>query len=281
MLQESVFGNKPTFHCASAEAVKAAAAAQAAVSPLHPAEVPKAGSRQTLSDRPDAVNRLTGKRLAPALGNRTLNPAKKVRTAEESDNSEHLTEPQHDISPVMQTQQADVHPSQHQPKARRVIPEQIISAVDQTKSAHISISPGAYRSLPEMIEADQCRKSSSTGKRAYLDRRHVSQASPLAPHGSDNLCSQLPSDFGDSSVNRSDQDSEDDVDGEEGSEGGSEDGQPSKLFVEFGAAGDAWWNDFIAAKEEMLTDVLQARSCIPHASCPTVVTTVGIRKQTA
>ncbi len=45
---------------------------------------------------------------------------------------------------------------------------------------------------------------------------------------------------------------------EEGSEGGSEGVQPSKLLVDFGEAGDAWWQDFIAAKEQMLNDILQA-----------------------
>ena len=46
---------------------------------------------------------------------------------------------------------------------------------------------------------------------------------------------------------------------DEGSEEGSQGGQPSKLIVEFGAVGDAWWHDFIAAKEKMLKDVLQVR----------------------
>ena len=44
---------------------------------------------------------------------------------------------------------------------------------------------------------------------------------------------------------------------DEGSQEGSEGVEPSKLLVEFGSAGDAWWHDFIAAKEEMLAEVLQ------------------------
>ncbi|KAL0040433.1 hypothetical protein WJX77_006887 [Trebouxia sp. C0004] len=48
---------------------------------------------------------------------------------------------------------------------------------------------------------------------------------------------------------------------DEGLEGGSPEGsegvEPSKLLVEFGSAGDAWWHDFIAAKEEMLAEVLR------------------------
>ena len=52
---------------------------------------------------------------------------------------------------------------------------------------------------------------------------------------------------------------------DEGLEGGSQEGsegvEPNKLLVEFGAAGDAWWHDFIAAKEEMLAEVLQVT---PH-----------------
>lgn len=48
---------------------------------------------------------------------------------------------------------------------------------------------------------------------------------------------------------------------EAGSQEESEGMEPSKLLVEFGSAGDAWWHDFIAAKEEMLAEVLQVT---PH-----------------
>lgn len=53
---------------------------------------------------------------------------------------------------------------------------------------------------------------------------------------------------------------------DEGPEGSADEGsegvEPSKLLVEFGTASDAWWNDFIAAKEEMLTEVLQVTADI-------------------
>lgn len=268
MLQEGVFGNKPAFHCASAEAVRAAAAAQAAASPLCTAQIPTAALTHALSDKQDAFSRPTGKRLALVLDSNILPAVKKSRTTEEPDISGDSTKPQRKISTITQTKAAEVH---RQPKPRRVIPEQIVSAVDMIKSARVSTSPGQpHRIISEIIDTDHCRNSNSSSKMAVSDRRHMSAVkrnSGLAMCGSDDSSSQLPSDSGDSSCAGSDEEPEDGLDAEGGLDGGSEGGQPSKLIAEFGAAGDAWWNDFIAAKEEMLTDVLQVRLCNRHVSC--------------
>ena len=138
--------------------------------------------------------------------------------------------------------------------ARRIVPLQIRSA---TQTAATSLDTlGASQAASHRIMSEQTRishggrGSSSSSRLSQREEEDDAQQPRLAGKSlhRQTLDIASPGVGSDSGV-------------DEGLEGGSQEGsegvEPSKLLVEFGSAGDAWWHDFIAAKEEMLAEVLQ------------------------
>ncbi len=138
------------------------------------------------------------------------------------------------------------------PLSRRIVPLQIGSA---TQTAATSLSAiGASQAAshrPEQTQISHVRRGSSSSSRPSQQEEEDDMQHPRFAWRSlhrQTLDSASPGVGSGSGV-------------EEGLEGGSQEGsegvEPSKLLVEFGSAGDAWWHDFIAAREEMLAEVLQ------------------------
>ena len=177
-----------------------------------------------------------------------------------------------------QSRQAELGCIQSRAKPRRVFPEQILPVVSSDSVTKSSRHEAARRVVPE--EMVPGHRISSNSKRLDPSACQVARQQPtqqamptlhshLAAVGQlaeeeDGDCSTSESSSYDGSEEESAEASELDEGSDEGleggSEGGSEEEQPSKVIVEFGAAGDAWWHDFIAAKEEMLNDILQVQS---------------------
>ena len=289
-LQDSLSASRQPFCCASAEAVKAAAAAQSLSAPLlRPAPLLTAAGNLAPSHRHPMISGPSGKRLA-SEADRVASPAvKKQRTLSELGIS--ASELGLDARTASQSKQAELASIPSGPKARRVVPEQILPVLN-SNAAMSSRLEGVHEILPE--ETNHDHRISSSSKRLDPSACQVSSTQRPSQHAMPTLHSHLAAvrqhpeeDEGDCSTSEgssydgseegSEEASEGDGGSDEGSEGGSEGGQPSKVIVEFGAAGDAWWHDFIAAKEEMLNDVLQVRlylsprfttsyeTCRPHA----------------
>ena len=260
-VQDGTCGSQTAFYCASAEAVTAATAGQP---PSHAAHALTAQGRHAR-----AVPGLSpaGKRAAPASHKHAVHVAKKSRIASEAGDSFHGFEA--DTSNAVKARLPAVHVIQVQLQSRRVVPQQVASAAASPQPGHVSSSTKpAHRIIPEMLTTAPGRNTSSCGKKSFSGRAcDLHRTSALRMCDSEalsNLSNRLSheedtaySDTADSSHCASEDLSQEAL--EVGSEGEAEEAQPGKLLVEFGAAGDAWWNDFIAAKEEMLTDVLQVR----------------------
>ncbi len=146
------------------------------------------------------------------------------------------------------------------PSARRVVPEQVVATCQAGRSDQIwpgSSQIASRRVTPELIQSNRSRNASSSS--SSLLSQHEAESQEVRVVGKSlhrAAVSCVESDLG------SEADHEDGSDGgaEGGSEGGLDGVQPTKVIVEFGSAGDRWWHDFITAKEDMLTNVLQVNS---------------------
>ncbi len=138
--------------------------------------------------------------------------------------------------------------------SRRIVPLQVGSA---TQTAATSLSTlgasqaASHRVMSEQTQIGHSKRGSSSSSRLSQQEEEDDMQQPRPAGRSlhrQTLDSASPGVGSDSGV-------------EEGLQGASQEGsegvEPSKLLVEFGSAGDAWWHDFIAAKEEMLAEVLQ------------------------
>ena len=265
--------SRQPFYCASAEAVKAAAAAQSLSAPLlRPPPLLTADGNLAPSHRHPMISRPAGKRFAPEADRVASPAAKKQRTL--SGPGVSVPELGLDAKKAMQPKQAELGSIQSRAKPRRVVPEQVLPVSNYNIAAISSRPEGVRRVVPEEVDCDHKINSSikrSDPSAGQVSSRQLSSqhAMPLSqshlaatrqhPEEDEGDCLTSEGSSCDSSEEGSEETSEIDGGSDEGSEGGSEGGQPSKVIVEFGAAGDAWWHDFIAAKEEMLNDVLQVR----------------------
>lgn len=285
VLQDSLFEGKHPFCCASAAAVRSTLAARIPPAPLFTVPQLTDDGKLAPSHRLATVSRQAEKRAAPASGKHTLHKAKKQRISSDLESSRVVLESAHGADTVVHPGMAELSSVEHQPKPRRVVPEQILPVprpADVTsKQKPLQEDPpgGRVHGFQPRMSSIGCKgrgSGPSEGSRWQQPSCHNSPTSDayIAAAGlgeEAEECLQAE----DSSYDDSEEGSEESQEGleegsedalqlegglGEGSEGGSEGGQPSKLIVEFGAAGDAWWHDFIAAKEEMLNDVLQANA---------------------
>lgn len=271
LLQDSLSAGRQPFYCASAEAVKAAAAAQSLSATLYrPAPLLTADGNLAPSHRHRTVSRPSGKRLAPEASRPPSPAAKKQRSWSALGMSEGVPESGLDTRTATQPKETDLGSIQRQAKPRRVVPEQILPVLNSDIAAMSSRQKLGHRIVPEETDCDH--RIGSRSKRLdpsscqmsgrQLSSQHAKPTShallaAMRQHPEEDEGDSSEDSSYDSSGEGSEEASELDGGSDEGSEGGSEGGQPSKVIAEFGAAGDAWWHDFIAAKEEMLNDVLQ------------------------
>lgn len=270
-MQDSLYATRPPFHCASAEAVQAAAAIESPL--LRLASLFTADSKLTPSQRQPSTSRPPGKRLAPESAIATAHAAKKQR----SKTSEALSQPQVGTGTALQTKAAELGLVQSCAGPRRLVPQQILPIDNSNTGATSSRQGLPRRVVPEKVTSSDQHTTSSDSKRADPSTCQVKQQayehampkshSHLAT-ASQHLDEDEEEDYllsGDRSHGGSEAGSDEACEleegSDEGSDGGSEEGQPSKVIAEFGAAGDAWWHDFIAAKEEMLNTVLLVGPC--------------------
>lgn len=132
----------------------------------------------------------------------------------------------------------------HQQKpARRVIPEMMPVSATATASAHLARTS----SVQDNHSLNRDRNAAAGMERTCSQPESSSFGGAVNNHHADSALSGSSGDVlshstGDG-VHESDAEGLEDVSG--------------KVLTEFGSRGDLWWEDFIAAKEEMLTDVLQ------------------------
>ena len=246
-----MFSSRSTFQCASAQALRSA------LLTLHSSSSPPAVKTGT-SDAAGSPGALPAKRPAFKSPHQTAPSAKRKRSGP----SRLGTGPKPDSAIETDSMQL-THPAESQlladheqpvatapPMPRRIVPLQIGSATQTaaTSLSTIGASQAArHRVMSEQTQISHGRRGSSSSSRLSQQEEEIDMQQPRLAGRSlhrqtlDNTSSGVGSDSG--------------VD--EGSQEGSEGVEPSKLLVEFGSAGDAWWHDFIAAKEEMLAEVLQ------------------------
>jgi hypothetical protein len=139
------------------------------------------------------------------------------------------------------------------PLSRRIVPLQIGSATQTEATSPSNVGAGqvaSHRVMSEQTQISHSKRGSSSSSRLSQHEEEDDTQQPRLARKSlhrQTLDSASPGVGSDSGV---------DVGLDGGSQEGSEGVEPSKLLVEFGSAGDAWWHDFIAAKEEMLAEVL-------------------------
>ena len=176
------------------------------------------------------------------------------------------------------TKPAEIGRVQSHAGPRRLVPQQILPVENLNIGATSSRQGVPGRIVPEEVTGSDQHMTSGDSKRGDPSACQVSRKQQACEHAMPESHSHLAAvsqhlekddeeDYsltGDSSSGGSGEGSEEasELEGDEGSDGGSDEGQPSKVIAEFGAAGDAWWHDFIAAKEEMLNTVLLVRPYI-------------------
>ena len=255
-----------------------------------PAQLLTADGKGAQPHRPPTVNGQAEKRAAPESGSKSPHKAKKQRVSSDPKGSQVGLEVGHEAKTLVQPETVGlssmqnhptpcrVVPEQNQPRPRRVVPEQV-SPVPNPRPAgvhskrnpiHEVASRGMVHAVQHRMGTSGCNglgQGSPAASSWQQPRRHNSPTSSsliaAAVLGEE---AEGGSQAEDSSNDGSEQGSEGgskeasqlEAGVSEGSEKGSEGAQPAKLLGEFGTAGDAWWQDFIAAKEKMLNDVLQA-----------------------
>ncbi|DBA84407.1 TPA: hypothetical protein ACH3X1_006045 [Trebouxia sp. C0004] len=253
--QEDVFSSRFTHQCASAQALRSA------LLRLHSSSSPPPLKTAT-SDAAGSPRALPAKRPAFKFPGQTAQSAKRKRSGP----SRLGTGPKPDsgIEPdsVQLTHSAEsqllaVHEqpvTTAPPLSRRIVPLRIGSAAQTAATSLGTVGAGqaaSHRIRSEQTQISHYRRGSSSSSRlSQQEEEDDTQQPGLAGRSlhRQTLDSASPGVGSDSGV-------------DEGLEGGSPEGsegvEPSKLLVEFGSAGDAWWHDFIAAKEEMLAEVLR------------------------
>ena len=88
--------------------------------------------------------------------------------------------------------------------------------------------------------------STRSGEQGHCQQEASSFSAAADYSQSDSIVSAASSDGLSQDEGEIQQDNEEDIEDVSG-----------KVLTEFGCRGDLWWDDFIAAKEEMLTEVLQ------------------------
>lgn len=249
-----------TFQCASAQALKSALLTlhSSSSSPaLKTGASDAAGSPRALRAKRPAF-KSPGQGSAPSAKRKRSGPSR-LGTGPKPDSgiepeSVHLTHPSESQLLADHEQPVATAP----PLSRRIVPMQIRCA---TQTAATSLSTlgasqaATHRVMSKQTQISHVRRGSSSSSRLSQQEEEDDMQQPRLAGRSlhrQTLDSASPGVGSDSGV-------------DEGLEGGSQEGsegvEPSKLLVEFGSAGDAWWHDFIAAKEEMLAEVLQVT---PH-----------------
>ena len=250
-----MFSSRSTFQCASAQALKSA------LLTLHSSSSPPAVKTET-SDAAGSPRTLSAKQLASKSPGRTAQSAKRKRsgpsrlgTGPKPDSgiepdSVQLTHPAQSQLLAVHDQPAVTAP----PLSRRIVPLQVGSATQTAATSLSTLGAGqaaSHRIASEQTHISHGRRGSSSSSRLSQQEEEDDMQQPRVAGRSLHrqiLDSASPGVELSSGV-------------DEGLEGGSQEGsegvEPSKLLVEFGSAGDAWWHDFIAAKEEMLSEVLQ------------------------
>lgn len=275
LLQDSLSASRQPFYCASAEAVKAAAAAQSLAVPRICLAPPlTADGNLTPSHRHLTISRPSGKRLAAEADRVAPLAAKKQRTWSSLGLSESTPELELNARTATQPKQVELGSVQSRPTPRRVVPEQLLPVRNSNNGATSSKLGAAHRIVCEEMTDDHRISSSSRSldlsSCQVSSRQHqgqqamptsLSHLAAVRQHADEDEgeCSTSESSSNDGTEEGSEEASELDGGSDAGLEGGSEGVQPSKVIAEFGAAGDAWWHDFIAAKEKMLNDVLQVK----------------------
>ena len=250
-----MFSSTSTFHCASAQAFKSA------LLTVHSSSSPPAVKTGT-SDAAGSPRALPAKRPAFKCPGQTAPSAKRKRSG--PSRLGNCLKPDSGIEPesvqLTQPGESRLLAPHEQPVAtaapmlRRIVPLQVGPAA-QTAATSVS-TRGASQAASHRVTSEQTqlshgrRTSSSSSRLSQQEEEDDMQQPRFAGRSShrQTLDSASPGVGSDSGV-------------DEGLEGGSQEGsegvEPGKLLVEFGSAGDAWWHDFIAAKEEMLAEVLQ------------------------
>lgn len=161
---------------------------------------------------------------------------------------------------------ASAFEGQPQKSARRVVPEALpckaaatAAAVQSSKGSSMQNRQTLSRTLasdPRLLGQNVSRNPASDPN---AKRRH-SDLDLAADHSAVSDSQVQGSAMSDVSSEHTEIDGEEEEgigsdEEEEGRDGGEE--EEGKVLMEFGSRGDLWWDDFIAAKEDMLTNVLQ------------------------
>ncbi|KAL3145733.1 hypothetical protein ABBQ32_003262 [Trebouxia sp. C0010 RCD-2024] len=258
-------------------------AARPVPAPLGAAPLLTAVGKSAQPHRPPTVAAQAEKRAAPVSGSNTPHKAKKQRISSNLECSQAGLKDGLDADTVVlpeivglssvrnHSKPCRMVPEQNQSKPRRVVPEQILpvpsprpAGVHSKQNLTPEVAPtGLVHGVQHRMGSSGCMgqgqsspKASSWQKpwRPNSPKTDSHTAAAVLGEEAEECCSQAE----DSSYDGSEEGSEEAPQLEEGVDEGSEGVPPSKLLVEFGASGDAWWQDFIAAKEQMLNDVLQA-----------------------
>lgn len=261
--QEGMFGSGSVFQCTSAQVL------QTALLSLHSATPPHLAVRLRDVDAANSPRSRSIKRIAPESPRTAAQSGKRKKSGLSRLGLDTLLDPNPESQrskatcPVQRQSMVgrDQPAGTERPVPRRVVPLQVECTLRTTASKHSTTgtSQAATRRVtPELVQTchtDRVRNSSSVmsqqaGEEEVQQPRLAGRC--LHRQALDSDVSGLGQELG----------------ADEGPEGSDEEGsegvEPSKLLVEFGTASDAWWNDFIAAKEEMLTEVLQVTADIPH-----------------
>lgn len=128
--------------------------------------------------------------------------------------------------------------------ARRVVPEAMPSRVPHHGAVKRDATASSIQSSLQLNRVN----SALSGEQGH-HRQEASSFSAAADYSQ--------SDLSVVSAASSDGVSQDDEEAQQDDEEGNSEDVSGKVLTEFGCRGDLWWDDFIAAKEEMLTEVLQ------------------------
>ena len=265
-MQENVFDSRSEFCCPSAQALKTALLAASAalpsstvIGPILPVAV--AGPRAVLAKRPALQPPCT---TAQPLKRNKSGPSRLRQELQGLQADSAMNACFASCTHATQRPVAVSHlPVQNeQPAPRRVLPQQMKSTAEDSRLHQMGRTVSDDR-----LDLTQTEKGCVAGQRI---EPAVSRGSQFTRASSSN--SDLPTQpnkeessqrrASNSCLHRQTVDAaESEPTSAEGSDTGSELGsggvEPGKVLMEFGSAGDLWWNDFITAKEEMLTDVLQ------------------------
>ena len=142
---------------------------------------------------------------------------------------------------------AEIAGSNKPKPARRVIPEALPVPAAVTATAITLTKAHSVQSTHSMQSTHSRGGNASFGlKRCHSESEAQSFSTAAASSQVRSVMSASSDEVGSQSGVGTEGDEEEDLEDVSG-----------KMLTEFGSRGDLWWEDFIAAKEEMLTDVLQ------------------------